>query len=86
MLRMQVPTAPLIFNDIQLRGYWMSRWYTVDANRAEAQRMLTELSAMIVDGQLTLPPAELVPVAQFADAFDRTMNVQGAPKQILTFE
>lgn len=28
----QVPTGNLIFNDISLRGFWMSRWYEKSEN------------------------------------------------------
>lgn len=28
----QVPTGTLIFNDISLRGFWISRWYKKSEN------------------------------------------------------
>ncbi len=64
----------------------MSHWYTIEANDDERRKMLDALSKMLIDGDLTMPPVQMVPVAEWRQAIDRTMNVQGAPKQILVFD
>ena len=37
-----VPTGRLIFNDISLRGFWLSRW-TETHGKAERRAMIKEL-------------------------------------------
>lgn len=52
---MQVPTGPLIFKDIRLTGFWMSRWYEDHRNLEERKLMYTELSGWMKAGHLRPP-------------------------------
>lgn len=47
----QVSTSSLIFNDVHIVGFWMTRWHQVTP-LAERQAMLNELADMVRKGQL----------------------------------
>jgi len=82
---MSVPAGPLIFNDIQLRGYWNTRWYSDNQNSDKATTMWTFLSEMIQKGQLKAPIHRLVQLKDFSTAIDRAMEPLLTEKQILVF-
>jgi trans-2-enoyl-CoA reductase len=48
-----VPTSALIFKDVQLRGFWLTRWVE-QHTLAERQAMLDDLFDMIKTGKLKL--------------------------------
>lgn len=49
-----IPTGKLIFNDVTYHGFWMTRW-NEEADRADREAMLAELTTMVMDGKLLLP-------------------------------
>ncbi|VDK48323.1 unnamed protein product [Anisakis simplex] len=51
----QVPTGPFIFKDIQLVGFWMSRWYTYPENKPERENMFKELNELVRSGRFKTP-------------------------------
>ena len=56
---LSVPTGPMIFNDLSLRGFWMSKWYEREGNpSAKRDEMYRQLSDWFVDGSLQSPPTE----------------------------
>jgi len=65
----QVPTGRLIFNDISLRGFWLSRW--VDSHTKEERRaMISSLTDMIRDQKLSIQ-VERQPFTDFSHALQR---------------
>ncbi|EGT36043.1 CBN-MECR-1 protein [Caenorhabditis brenneri] len=46
------PTGPLIFEDISLRGFWMSRWYDVQKSPEKRQEMYKELTGWMKSGEM----------------------------------
>ena len=51
-----VGAGPLIFKDLQYRGFWVSRWFR-DAPRERAMGMIAEISALVRAGKLEIPVA-----------------------------
>lgn len=48
-----IPTGALIFNDIKLRGFWLTKWY--EQNGAEGrQKMLKELIGLVQSNKLRI--------------------------------
>lgn len=47
-----VPTSALIFQDVQIRGFWMSEWYKTHT-RADRMAILDALAGMVRKGQLS---------------------------------
>ncbi|EFO86035.1 CRE-MECR-1 protein [Caenorhabditis remanei] len=46
------PTGPLIFKDISLRGFWMSRWYDIQKTPEKRQDMYKELAEWMKSGEI----------------------------------
>jgi mitochondrial enoyl-[acyl-carrier protein] reductase / trans-2-enoyl-CoA reductase len=49
-----IPNGFLIFNDVQVRGFWVSRWYAL-ADVAKRDGMLLQLADWMEQGYLQLP-------------------------------
>ncbi|KAJ1354739.1 hypothetical protein KIN20_011749 [Parelaphostrongylus tenuis] len=67
---LQVPTGPLIFNDIRLKGFWMSRWYEVPGNLEERKHMYAELSAWMKAGDFRPPHFQKRPLEEHTKALE----------------
>jgi hypothetical protein len=62
-----VPVSALIFRDVALRGFWMTRWNQTQAAEARAA-MLADLVGMEQAGTLRAPPLRRWPLQAYADA------------------
>ncbi|KAI8619101.1 hypothetical protein BC830DRAFT_1039037, partial [Chytriomyces sp. MP71] len=51
---LSIPTGLLIFNDIAIRGFWMTRW-NEHASENDRLEMLTELCRLSEEGKLAVP-------------------------------
>ncbi|ORZ32220.1 mitochondrial trans-2-enoyl-CoA reductase, partial [Catenaria anguillulae PL171] len=58
-----VPTAPLIFKDVRLRGFWMSEWKK-RADEREYRAMLDELVGYVAESKIQAPEFQEVVVKQ----------------------
>ncbi|EYC44479.1 hypothetical protein Y032_0460g1863 [Ancylostoma ceylanicum] len=65
-----VPTGPLIFKDIRLTGFWMSRWYEDEKNVEERKHMYDELGAWIKAGEFRSPKFEKRSLQQYSEAIE----------------
>lgn len=52
---LSVPTGPLIFNDISVRGFWMSRWYSQPENNRKRDEMIDYLVDLVAKRKLKAP-------------------------------
>ncbi|KAJ1498238.1 hypothetical protein HMI54_010390 [Coelomomyces lativittatus] len=82
-----VPTSALIFKDIQLKGFWMTRWKHTHTKQ-EVMAMHDELFELISKNQLRVSPLEEIP---FGKAAVDPKLLQGlfessGKKKILIFE
>ncbi|CAI5441576.1 unnamed protein product [Caenorhabditis angaria] len=48
----QSPTGPLIFKDISLRGFWMSRWYDIQKTPQKRLEMYSDLAKWMKSGEM----------------------------------
>eukprot|EP00088_Acartia_fossae_P064586 TRINITY_DN7951_c0_g1_i10.p1 TRINITY_DN7951_c0_g1~~TRINITY_DN7951_c0_g1_i10.p1 ORF type:complete len:199 (+),score=51.12 TRINITY_DN7951_c0_g1_i10:446-1042(+) len=69
-----VGTAHLIFKDINIRGFWMSRWYQEQGMSQARQDMFNYLTEMMYTGELTVPSLIPVPFDQYKEALDATLK------------
>ncbi len=85
---LSVGAGPLIFRDVRLAGFWMSRWY-LHADAAARSAMLDELVKMCAAGQLLPPPLQEFRFAdQWQEAIARYAGAPSAPaghKPLLLF-
>lgn len=62
-----VPTASFIFKDIQLRGFWMTRWHKENATSIQRDQMYDELLQFMKDGKLVAPAHTTIPLHLFQE-------------------
>ncbi|XP_018563468.1 enoyl-[acyl-carrier-protein] reductase, mitochondrial-like [Anoplophora glabripennis] len=82
-----VPTSALIFKDIQVRGFWMTRWSKEKANSVERLEMFEELISMMTSNDLQGPAYKMVEFENYKEALMNTMTIKGmiGKKFILDF-
>ena len=85
---MKIPVGSLIFSDVILRGFWMTRWNSQHFNDEKRHRMLDNLFSLIRLGKLKPPLHDLVPFDQYELAIKNAMPQGGmiGRKQILMFD
>lgn len=77
-----VPTSALIFSDVRVRGFWMTKWYQTSSDQARLE-MFHTLADFVRQGRLhyTFQPRKL---ADFADALAHAGS--GEAKQLFVME
>ncbi len=78
-----IATGSLIFRDLNVRGFWLTRWWKA-AGRAEKISMLTELGALARAGRLNLPVDRLFQLTDVKQAVLRASEPGRAGKVLLT--
>jgi trans-2-enoyl-CoA reductase len=78
-----VPTSLLIFKDIELKGFWLSRWAATHS-ASERQAMLNEIFALIRAEKLRLW-METYDVNKWSEAFRKVRESHRQRKVVLTF-
>ncbi|KAK9719878.1 Zinc-binding dehydrogenase [Popillia japonica] len=83
-----VATSALIFKDIHVVGYWMTRWSNENAKSSERFSMYSELIDLMRNGKLRAPAFEFVNFDNFKSAIENTLTAKGmaGKKYILHFE
>lgn len=80
-----ISTACLIFNDIRLRGYWMTHWNSVHSKEERAD-MLQEITNIIKKGGLKPPICREVKFDNFKDAVAKSLEPYVSEKQVLVMQ
>jgi trans-2-enoyl-CoA reductase len=70
---MRFPTRYLIFNDIQLRGFWLDRWVRAQPP-AEVRAMMDEIFQLLRDGVLAQPVAARYPLGEWRAALEHAFR------------
>jgi trans-2-enoyl-CoA reductase len=78
-----VPTSHLIFNDIRLKGFWMTRWNTENTIEART-KMLETIGGLMQANKFAPPEHKLVPLAKYRDFLE--MKGYSGFKYIISFE
>lgn len=71
------PTASFIFKDIQLRGFWMTRWHKENANTEQYDKMYETLSQFMREGKLVAPAHKTLPLDSFQEIVENTISSKG---------
>ena len=77
-----VPTSALIFKDISIRGYWLSRNVKNDPGGEKRRDMYAFLGRMAAGGELRPPRHEMFRLAEFKEVLGKTMKGQKEGKVI----
>lgn len=82
-----VPVGSLIFTDIALRGFWMTRWNKEHYDHPKRQQMLDDLFELVRCNKLKPPAHSFVPFDSYLEAIKNAMPKEGmlGKKQILVF-
>ncbi|XP_029306707.1 enoyl-[acyl-carrier-protein] reductase, mitochondrial [Cottoperca gobio] len=79
-----VPVSSLIFKDVKVRGFWVTRWKRDHSSDGRAFRaMLDELCHLIRRGKLTAPACTEVGLQDYSEALDAAMQPFTSAKQVL---
>ncbi|XP_076827921.1 enoyl-[acyl-carrier-protein] reductase, mitochondrial isoform X2 [Brachyhypopomus gauderio] len=79
-----VPISALIFKDVKIRGFWVTRWKREHKHDDGAlQGMLGELCTLIRAGQLSSPACTQVAIQDFHKALGSAMEPYISMKQVL---
>lgn len=78
-----VPTGSLIFQDVSVRGFWMSQWNVDHQKYASKVNMLNEVCSMVEKGQLRAPLCKTHPLSDFKTAISEALQPYSTTKQLL---
>lgn len=81
---LKVPNGLLIFKNLVLRGFWMSRWFE-GAPPADVAAVYHGLARLVAAGRLTQPVLGIVPVERFPEAIAHAGTGQSG-KMLLSFD
>ncbi len=70
---LKVPNGFLIFKDLRVRGFWLTRWFE-NATVEERGPVFDELIALASAGRLTVPVENTWPLGEFAAAVDQAQR------------
>jgi len=73
------PTRHLIFNDLRLRGFWVSQWYQ-RADRSTVEKMHKEIAQAMQEGSITTPIAATYPLEEWKEALEHSVKPGKAGK------
>jgi mitochondrial enoyl-[acyl-carrier protein] reductase / trans-2-enoyl-CoA reductase len=65
-----VSTAHLIFRNINLVGYWHSRWLACESTALERHHVMNELVDLVLQGSVICPHVEVFALPNFQEAFE----------------
>lgn len=81
---LRLPASLLIFQDIALRGFWVTRWFK-EATPAQREEMYTALFTMLRESRLRQPIAATYLLAEITNALRHATQDARAGKILLTF-
>ncbi len=70
---MRFPTRYLIFNDIQMRGFWLDRWVRTQP-AGEVQAMMEKIFGLLREGVLSQPVAARYPLGEWRTALEHAFR------------
>lgn len=80
------PTSALIFKDISVKGFWMTRWNEENSGSSEQTSMLSEISLLSKSGKWQPPAFELMPISKFKDVLSKAMHISGKAGRKFIFD
>lgn len=79
-----VPTAALIFKDLKIRGFWMTRWKQENPTKELCQTMVNDLFKLLQEGHLQAAAYTMVPFENYQEALASSLKMEGfSGKKIL---
>ncbi|VDD76123.1 unnamed protein product [Mesocestoides corti] len=84
MARQPIPTpiGPLIFKDLQLRGFWLSGRENQSGNKEARLAMLEEITDWILSGKIKIAPFESIPHTDWKSAVSKSIFKDDIPRNL----
>ena len=83
---LMVPAGPLIFNDLKLAGFWMTRWSKENRDNEAYNQMWHDIFQMVRGGSLKIAKNRAVYIEDFMDAITKATTPYSTEKQILVMD
>lgn len=77
------PTRYLIFNDIRLRGFWVSKWYKV-SKREEILALHNEVFSFMENAKIRVDVAATYPLERYQEALEHSQKSGKSGKVLFT--
>jgi len=81
MAPMMVPTGPLIFKDVSLRGFWLTEWKR--QNPKEQEEMYRTVAEYFISKKLVSTPRTVLPMTDFKKVFSKHLSNSSLPSNDL---
>jgi trans-2-enoyl-CoA reductase len=78
-----VPNGPLIFNDLRVRGLWVTKWIE-NCERSELEKAYTELAGLITEGSLAQVVDTTFDLTDFSQALVRLEDTKRKGKVLFS--
>lgn len=78
----QASAAQLIFRDLQIVGYWQSRWMTQKSN-CERHGLMNELVDMVLDGHVQLPQVKVFRLEDFTQGLGYDQSMEAIRRKVV---
>ncbi|KAJ8974014.1 hypothetical protein NQ317_006484 [Molorchus minor] len=72
-----VPTSALIFKDVRVRGFWMTRWSKENSDTVDRIEMFEELISLMTSNELQGPVHKMVDFNDYKEALSNTLSDKG---------
>ncbi len=79
-----VGAAQMIFSDLRVRGFWVSRWIK-NAPREKVRELFAKIAPLVRDGTLRVPVDATFPIERAAEAIRRASEAGRAGKVLFRF-
>ncbi|MEM9400073.1 MAG: 2-enoyl thioester reductase domain-containing protein [Verrucomicrobiota bacterium] len=81
---LQLANSLVIFNDLRVRGMWITQWYR-NANKADIFAMLRELADLMLEGSLKISVEKIYDIAEVKEALIHAQRESRSGKILLKF-
>ena len=81
-----IPTGALIFKEVKIVGYWNTQWNAEHKDSNEKKEMYKTLCELIKTCKLRPPSSEIVPLSNFKEAIEKSLEGFQNSKKILSME
>ena len=79
-------TSHLIFKNISVRGFWLSRWYKEQGVSEARLSMMKYLADMLYNGELATPPLTQIYLEDYKEALEGTLKGYKSGKYIFMMD
>lgn len=80
----ELPAGELVFRGVQVRGFWLARWFADPVNRVAARELFPQLLSWAREGRLRMTVQSVHDLQQAAQALDEAAQPRRVGKVLLS--